>query len=763
MNKILTILVVLCATTSLVAQSDQQIENLKAFAKAYGYVKYFHPSDEAQQINWDKLAIYGAQQVEKCATRQELVDALNALFTPIAPTVTFSKSQPAGDLDLTVITPPDPSGYEPTYWQHLGVSTGMSSRSARNKTYQSTRVNRFPEIEQKISTASILNIMTIASKFQNKEIKYKVWVKMNEGTGTGNLSLRFDHNNGTTESLYNLNDQAITSGKWQQYELTGKTSANTKSILLGATLNGDNTMYIDDISLAYKNGKKWVEIPLKNRGFESEGVDGALLDYGRWYASAGNNYRVQRTQQAAHKGKWSGAIISVDQSTVAKHAKIFDAAPTAGEAITKELSDGVFCQIPLVLYGNVLQTFPKAEETRLQALISHLKDIDTSPENLSARLGNVINAYNVFQHFYPYFEVVAANWEEELEKALISSYKDQNNLAHLQTLERLTAALRDGHVRVSGHAINLYMNAPITWEWVEGQLVITNVVEGAADVKVGDIVTKVNGLSAKEYFEGIYETISAASEGWLHYMANRKSLQGPMNQLVKIEVAGKEVALEYNRSFYKDISPLLSRKTNAAQIDGDIYYLDLDALSMEDINELMPKLQESQSIICDLRGYPKGNHDLIRHIMPVDDSTAFWMRIPQIIYPDYQRIAGYKTFGWDLTRLKPDLSKKHIVFITDGSAISYAESYMGYIKSYQLATIVGQPTAGTNGNVNSFTLPGGYGISWTGMEVRQHDRSVFHGVGIVPDVYVTKTIAGVREGKDEFLEKAIEVARNKMK
>ena len=85
---------------------------------------------------------------------------------------------------------------------------------------------------------------------------------------------------------------------------------------------------------------------------------------------------------------------------------------------------------------------------------------------------------------------------------------------------------------------------------------------------------------------------------------------------------------------------------------------------------------------------------------------------------------------------------------------------MGYIEGYQLATIVGQPTAGTNGNVNPFSLPGRYNISWTGMKVLKHDGSQHHGIGILPDIYVEKTIQGIKDGRDEFLEKALEIARN---
>ena len=37
--------------------SPQTIDNLVAFAKLYGYIRYFHPSDEAASINWNQFAM----------------------------------------------------------------------------------------------------------------------------------------------------------------------------------------------------------------------------------------------------------------------------------------------------------------------------------------------------------------------------------------------------------------------------------------------------------------------------------------------------------------------------------------------------------------------------------------------------------------------------------------------------------------------------------------------------------------------------------
>lgn len=78
------------------------------------------------------------------------------------------------------------------------------------------------------------------------------------------------------------------------------------------------------------------------------------------------------------------------------------------------------------------------------------------------------------------------------------------------------------------------------------------------------------------------------------------------------------------------------------------------------------------------------------------------------------------------------------------------------MKDRKLATIIGGATAGTNGNIATFTTPGGFAITFTGMRVTGHDgRARHHRVGIAPDIRRDPTLAGVRARRDELLERAV--------
>src|SRR5260221_3457292 len=65
----------------------RSLRNVIAFTRLYGYVRYFHPSDEAASLDWDRFVINGIKEVEMETTQAELTARLQKLFKPIAPTV----------------------------------------------------------------------------------------------------------------------------------------------------------------------------------------------------------------------------------------------------------------------------------------------------------------------------------------------------------------------------------------------------------------------------------------------------------------------------------------------------------------------------------------------------------------------------------------------------------------------------------------------------------------------------------------------------
>jgi C-terminal processing protease CtpA/Prc len=747
MKKTISILSIILLVITSCKQQDQA-GNLKTFAKAYGYVKYFHPSDEASKIDWNYLAAYGAGEVLKCKSKTEVINKLNKLFKPIAPSVVFTETPE--DYDFAAITPENIKDYQPTYWQHRGVSLGMSNQ---NSPYRSVRVNRNSEIDES-SRFSNLSISLNLEKYLGKRIKYTGWVRLKEASkGNGYLWMRVDKSDNTMGFFDNMGSRPIQSNEWQQYEIIGEVDALATTMRIGSMFMGKGSLYLDDIHLYYEERSEWIEIPLKNSNFEADEI-GQRNEKSDW-VGRGEGYSFSVSKKENIEGE-SCAVLSYEgKIKKIKGEAIFEGAPQFGELIEKEIGDGIFCQIPLNLFADDENTYPVSEGITT-ALEDTLNTVSDSPTELTTRLGNIIITYNVFQHFYPYFKEVDIDWDHEFETALNQSLIDETENDHLITLEKFTAPLKDGHIWVSGGSFGQYV-PPIHWEWVEDKLIITQVFNDSLKVKIGDVVTKVNDIMSRDYFKEVNSRISAGTKGWLNHSAQSSSLFGDKDSELLIQVNNETIALKRDEKYNYSVTEIEIQKNKYKLLESNIYYLNLDVIEMDTITMLLPKLKEAKGIICDMRGYPNSNHDFISHLLKENDTSKAWLKTPKIIYPDQEKMVGYVDTGWEMVSKEPYLGDKKVVFIIDGRSISYAESYMSFIEFYNLATIIGQPTAGANGNVNPFGLLGNYRMSWTGMKVVKHDGSQHHAIGILPNIYVNKTIEGVKSGKDEFLEKAIEV------
>ncbi len=73
------------------------------------------------------------------------------------------------------------------------------------------------------------------------------------------------------------------------------------------------------------------------------------------------------------------------------------------------------------------------------------------------------------------------------------------------------------------------------------------------------------------------------------------------------------------------------------------------------------------------------------------------------------------------------------------------------------AVVIGSTTAGADGNVSLIRLPGGISTYISGIGVYYPDGKETQRIGIVPDIEVKPTILGISNGRDELLEKAIEI------
>ncbi len=114
------------------------------------------------------------------------------------------------------------------------------------------------------------------------------------------------------------------------------------------------------------------------------------------------------------------------------------------------------------------------------------------------------------------------------------------------------------------------------------------------------------------------------------------------------------------------------------------------------------------------------------------------------------------SYGQPIFPTTKPVYKGKTVMIIDERTQSQAEHTGLLFEAANGSRFIGSPSAGANGDVTYFALPGSLSVKFSGAEVRHADGRQLQRVGLTPDVAVRPTLKGLREGRDEVLERAVE-------
>jgi hypothetical protein len=467
-----------------------------------------------------------------------------------------------------------------------------------------------------------------------------------------------------------------------------------------------------------------------------------------------------RPAGAASAVRWEHVGMGNDPGHIYHSERIAAPGIAPEDVLAEALPGGVAVRMPMVVWRDAAgATLPRAAA----ALPASAKPAGYIPAGFdrTTRLAAAIAAWSMYQHFYPYFDVVRVDWNAELDRSLRAAATDADDLAFSTTLRRLVAALHDGH----GSAP--YWQPPrgalpLAWDWVEGRLAITNVGPGAEGVARGDVVTAIDGVPAGQALAARM-ALNSGSEQWTRVRGLGELLAGPPDQNAALTVTGADSRSRVVRLAYREAAAEARvrevRPEPIAELAHGILYVDLDRLTEEQYRARLTDIAHARGLIFDLRGYPRMPPEFLTHLSDRPARSAIFAA-PTYLRPDRQG-ATFGDGSWNLAPQAPRFTS-NFVFVTNGGAISYAESVLGVVANNHLGDILGEPSAGANGNNTLFPLPGGYAVTWTGMRVTNRDGSQHHLVGVRPTIPVHRTLAGVHAGRDELLDRALATVQGRM-
>lgn len=715
-------------------------DKLKAFTRTYGYVRFFHPSDQASLVDWNLMAIYGSQQCLDSPDDETTKQLLQKIFGPLVVDLEVYAGEEKAKPDLIEATID-----EVLAWQHKGV--GMSTQS---RLYRSERTNRSTIVD--VPAARFGNVLQgiDPTDLRGKKIRYRFQAKIAEGNCKLQGWLRVDRESGKKGLFDNMGTRPVRNKEWKEYEISGTVDDDAKRLTLGVFLMGSGAGLIDNVVLEQKDGEDWTEVKIANNDFEQGKTRPAL------WQTRGTGYTFTTETKDVSNGE---RAMRLARGSVSSGGGFLDDFPKLGEVIDAEIGQGWRVRMPLALKADT--KYLPGENKDTDGLIKAVSKIDIDEvEQKILCTANVVITWNVFQHFYPYFEQVETDWEAALVTGLLNAANSVSRQETTDTLSWLVAQLHDGHGRVfDPNVARTLRSIPVRFSWIENQLVVT--ASADEDLAVGDVVTHIGEKTAADYLAEKEELISGSPQ-WKRFRSTSGLSRGESGTELPLKVKSGDLKYPVPLT-YRAQKPLAPEDTEIVELlvkgdhDGeDIYYVDLGRAGPDDVRPKIEEFAEAKGIILDLRGYPRGTQFLFQHMTDEHMQSQKW-QVPNQIRPDRVDIEEIPTMSrWEMPPLTPRFKGK-MVFLTNGSAISYAESCMAIVANYKLGEIVGSPTAGANGNVNPFVLPGDWRVSWTGMRVMNHDDSQHHVRGVQPTVPLQPTIEAIRQGRDEYIEKALEL------
>lgn len=382
--------------------------------------------------------------------------------------------------------------------------------------------------------------------------------------------------------------------------------------------------------------------------------------------------------------------------------------------------------------------------------------------NKEYRLLALFRYWNIINYFNPYNPLLDKPWDAVLIEYIPKMEAAKDALEYHLAVAELVTNIHDTHGFISSPVLSKYFGThvpPVEVKFVEGQTVITRVsddaLKEAPNIKAGDVILSVDGEETTKRRERIGRYVAVSTPQALLYRVNGRVLAGEQNSKVTIEIKdrdGKVSEITLTRSSFGN----LPEKTPVYRVLPEGYgYFDLTRLTGQELDAAFNAVKDTPALILDMRGYPKGIFFMLGMRLASKQVTAARFeraeihateagennrkRFEQVIFPSPQgRYAG------------------KVVMLINEEAISQSEHTCLFVEAATDVTFIGTPTNGANGDVTSIRLPGGITTNFTGHDVRHGDGRQLQRVGIQPHIKAEPTIRGIREGRDEVLESAIE-------
>lgn len=387
---------------------------------------------------------------------------------------------------------------------------------------------------------------------------------------------------------------------------------------------------------------------------------------------------------------------------------------------------------------------------------------DVPTEDTGFRLLAVFRFWNMIHYYSPYRHLTEQPWISQLETAISAVVRATNEQDYLLAMARLVGAVKDSHtqLKMSGAQLRRYIGdfaAPALVRFVGGMPVIYKLQADNTGLKTGDVLVQINGQPVAQRIARLKAIFAGSND------ASQLAILAPFllwhtSEQLSVDVKRDDnvLTLKLPMQSFSNAQLEYGYHSHGEQgyhlRDDNIGYLRLDKMAGVDVDAMMAELTNSKGLVIDIRNYPSQfvvfSLGKYLHPKPVD-----FVRFTQM------EPANPGQFNWSETfqvgEVNSQYYKGKLVILIDETSQSQAEYTTMAFRASPNAIVMGSHSAGADGNISQITLPGGMSTTISGLGVYYPDGKATQQIGIVPDIVVKPTIAGIRDGRDEVLEQAI--------
>jgi len=384
------------------------------------------------------------------------------------------------------------------------------------------------------------------------------------------------------------------------------------------------------------------------------------------------------------------------------------------------------------------------------------------------RLLTLYRYWNMIQYFYPNKYLTNKNWDEILKEYIPKFVLADSELAYELAALQLIGEVDDTHANLwggRGKIDSLRGNwlAPIQVRFIENKLVVTKCFDHdlqiVSGLKVGDIITHINGKAIKAIVDSVKTYYPASNEA-----ARMRDIANDMlrsdyktihiNYISSNQSKQKDLALYDRQNMFKY---MFKKDTTLCYklLNDKIGYITLKSIKKDDIENIKKDFENTEGIIIDIRNYPPDFVPFLLGSYFVSSNTPF----VKFTNGNSDNPGEFRFISSTTMEIpKPEETYKgRLVVIVNEETQSQAEYTAMAFRAGNNTTIIGSQTAGADGNMSEIILPGGLKTAISGVGVFYPDGKQTQRIGIAPNIVVKPTIKGIQGGKDELLEKAVEI------